>query len=72
MGEKIVADYSGKLYGEENGITECEKSGPAAVTDATELYKTYRKTRNAMKEFNDFLNSKVGFGLKSLGYESYN
>lgn len=71
-GKIIVADYSGKLYGEENGITECEKSGPTEVTDTTELYKTYRKTRDAMKEFNDFLNSKVGFGLKSLGYESYN
>lgn len=70
-GDITVNAYAGKLYGEENGLLNIKKSGPEVVTDETELFKVYKRASICMKEFDQFLDQKMGIGLIDLGYINY-
>ena len=70
-GEITVSDYTGKLYGEETGLFDINKTGPAVVTDETELFKIYKRTSTSMKGINQFLNEKMEVGLVDFGYINY-
>ena len=68
-GNITINQYAAGLYGNEQGIYDCKKNGPVVVTDQNELYKVYRKASDSMKEFDDFIKDKMGFGLNAFGYE---
>ena len=69
-GDLITEKYTAKLYGEENGIINCMKTGPSTVTDASELYKIYKTASESMEDIDLFLRTYMGFGLDTLGFKN--